>query len=530
MPSTPTGRRLLVRPGTSASNVARARLDAMALRARGHGVTWARDLDGAPVDGGPPSVVLAYAPAEVFAAVEAGFGPVLHVGAGPATERAAGEPTGAIEAAHAATPFHTAPSPAGQREILLAHGGRCWLLPPGVAPSAITGGATAAPVPHAPLRVVVMDPYDGAPLDWLAHLVSERPAGARYVIDRVAVATPDWARALAGADVALVPSLGPADGSPWLAALIAGQGIPVLLSDAEPHHGLLPPGEDTACFVPPGDVPAILAALELLARDPARLERIRAARATIVRLAPLSRRVDAIEGALRDIAETAPGDGRERLSTIWLPRAHGTITESRYTFAARMVRARRVLDVTCGDGRGGIRLAGAGAERVIGCGAPSRELALARRRLDRGGRVSLLGTHPGELALASRSVDLVVALDGVERLEDPWAFLREAARVLVANGTLLLALDNPRDGADPALRDGVSSLLTYRRELERVFGRVTPFAERIGPWGISFRGETLDADRDSGWILMATRPTRLPTDPELHADVARSPLGRRPAA
>lgn len=111
---------------------------------------------------------------------------------------------------------------------------------------------------------------------------------------------------------------------------------------------------------------------------------------------------------------------------------------SRYRFAKDFARGKRVLDIACGEGYGAAALAKAGAASVVGVDlAPE---VCERARLKYG-----LDARPGDaraIPLPDRSVDLVVSFETIEHVDDPAAFVREAARVLVPEGTFLVSTPN----------------------------------------------------------------------------------------
>jgi SAM-dependent methyltransferase len=153
---------------------------------------------------------------------------------------------------------------------------------------------------------------------------------------------------------------------------------------------------------------------------------------------------------------------------IWIEHWH------RYHFATRWARGRRVLDVACGAGYGTALLARTAAAVT---GADISEAAIAHAR-------AAYGALPNarfecvpctRLPLADASVDVVVSFETLEHIAEQEAFLDEAARVLAADGVLLLSCPNKLEYSDKrgfANEFHVREL--YREELARLLGTRFP--------------------------------------------------------
>lgn len=108
------------------------------------------------------------------------------------------------------------------------------------------------------------------------------------------------------------------------------------------------------------------------------------------------------------------------------------------------------------------------------------------------------------LPLASDSLDVVLAVEVIEHLENPWGFLREAIRVLRPGGKLIFT--SPNVGSLP------SRLLFFRRGLLPYFREesfvgcyhVTP----IFPWAVARWTQTTTARLASISYSRANWPTR----------------------
>ena len=93
----------------------------------------------------------------------------------------------------------------------------------------------------------------------------------------------------------------------------------------------------------------------------------------------------------------------------------------------------RVLDIGCGPG--GTTLAYASGRAVLGTDSSPESLRWARQR-----GLTVAAMDASRLAVASQSVDAVVALDILEHVPDDAAVVREAYRALRPGGVLVLTV------------------------------------------------------------------------------------------
>jgi 2-polyprenyl-3-methyl-5-hydroxy-6-metoxy-1,4-benzoquinol methylase len=99
----------------------------------------------------------------------------------------------------------------------------------------------------------------------------------------------------------------------------------------------------------------------------------------------------------------------------------------------------KVLDAPCGDGEVSIALAKAGLE-VSGVDIVDELTPDARAAL--GGRFRV-GDLTGKLPWPDASFDLVVSIEGIEHLENPYAFVREMHRLCRPGGVFIITTPNP---------------------------------------------------------------------------------------
>ena len=117
----------------------------------------------------------------------------------------------------------------------------------------------------------------------------------------------------------------------------------------------------------------------------------------------------------------------------------------------------RVLDVGCGTGILTARLAGElEAELVAGC---DFSLGMLEQARDRATGVGWCQGDALRLPVRDRSVDAVVSTEAFHWFPDHDAALAEMARVLVPNGTAVVALVNVRRKATSELMHGGSQAL-----------------------------------------------------------------------
>ena len=114
---------------------------------------------------------------------------------------------------------------------------------------------------------------------------------------------------------------------------------------------------------------------------------------------------------------------------------------SRYLFAARLARFRRVLDLGCGSGYGSALLSQT-ARHIYALDNSSDALALTGDANATRANITRVQGSAAQLPFAPNSLDLVVAFEVIEHLND-WAdLLREARRVLAPGGQLIVSTPN----------------------------------------------------------------------------------------
>ena len=155
---------------------------------------------------------------------------------------------------------------------------------------------------------------------------------------------------------------------------------------------------------------------------------------------------------------------------------------SRYTFAGRLARRKRVLDVGCGAGYGTAELAQT-AREATGMDVSAEAVGYAQEHYGRPNVRFELGSAT-EMPFADASFDLVVAFEVIEHLENWPQLLTEARRVLAPGGQLVVSTPNKLYYAESREQSGPNPFHTHEFEIEEfraalgeVFPHVSMFLE-----------------------------------------------------
>ena len=107
----------------------------------------------------------------------------------------------------------------------------------------------------------------------------------------------------------------------------------------------------------------------------------------------------------------------------------------RYSFAAKWVRDKRVLDIASGEGYGCCGLLNAGAKRVIGVDIDEIACAHAARKYNIDARVGSAEAIPIDTA----SIDVAISFETIEHVPNPERFVQEISRVLSPDGLFIIS-------------------------------------------------------------------------------------------
>jgi SAM-dependent methyltransferase len=179
---------------------------------------------------------------------------------------------------------------------------------------------------------------------------------------------------------------------------------------------------------------------------------------------------------------------------------------ARYAFAVRLSRRKQVLDAGCGAGYGSAELAKTAAG-VLGIDRSAEAIAFARSSYT---APNLRFEEADCLAMpvSDGSIDLVVAFEVIEHLEDWRGFLREARRALAPSGQFIVSTPNKRYYSESRRNAGPNPFHVhefefeeFRAELSEVFPHVSLFLENHAE-GVVFQpgvpSETAEVRVDDG--------------------------------
>ena len=140
--------------------------------------------------------------------------------------------------------------------------------------------------------------------------------------------------------------------------------------------------------------------------------------------------------------------------------AHSAFHVARYLFAADHVRGKRVLDAGTGTGYGARILKAAGAAEVQGIDIDPASIAQAQEKFATEG-LQYLVNDCEKLANVQGPFDIICNFENIEHLNQPEAFLANAARLLKDDGLLLCSTPDRAtsewEGKSRAIRTTLSS-------------------------------------------------------------------------
>ena len=155
---------------------------------------------------------------------------------------------------------------------------------------------------------------------------------------------------------------------------------------------------------------------------------------------------------------------------------------ARYAFAARLSRRKQVLDAGCGSGYGSAELAKTAAG-VLGIDCSAEAIAFARAEYS-APNLRFEQADCSALPVSDGSIDLVVAFEVIEHLEDWRAFVREARRALAPGGQFIVSTPNKLYYSESRRSAGPNPFHVHEFEFEEfrsglaeVFPHVSMFLE-----------------------------------------------------
>lgn len=237
--------------------------------------------------------------------------------------------------------------------------------------------------------------------------------------------------------------------------------------------------------------------------------------------------------AIRDLVDMNEGDLGAGYTERMMPeQAHARVFRehvARYRFAKDFVRGKRTLDIACGEGYGAAGLAKAGASSVVGVDLSPEACEHARRKYGLDARQGSAEAIP----LPDRSVDVVVSFETIEHVENPAKFLDECARVLEADGLLIVSTPNRPVYSGESPKNPYHQVEFDEREFRDLLGArfrdvrlYTQFPRSAAWWSArSFASERSPWLRIKGfwrvstWLCPSIRPVVSPADRERAVDL-----------
>ncbi|MBN1629144.1 MAG: methyltransferase domain-containing protein [Thermoleophilia bacterium] len=191
---------------------------------------------------------------------------------------------------------------------------------------------------------------------------------------------------------------------------------------------------------------------------------------------------------------------------------------SRYLFAGRLCRRKRVLDLGCGAGYGSAELSRSAAS-VVGLDPSAEALGYAAAHFTFA-NLMWLRADARQVPLRDNAFDLVVAFEIIEHLADWGALLDEVRRVLVPEGQFIVSTPNKLYYAESRRLSGPNpfhehefSFEEFRQELGSRFAHVSLFVQNHGPSitfqpvgpssGAEVRVDSATADPDASNFFIA---------------------------
>ena len=152
----------------------------------------------------------------------------------------------------------------------------------------------------------------------------------------------------------------------------------------------------------------------------------------------------------------------------------------RYFSVLDLVRGKRVLDISCGEGYGAALMRDNGAAEVIGADIDAKIVARANRVYGGEGLRFEVADARGALPFGDDRFDVVVSFETIEHIAEHEGFLAELTRVLTPDGTLVISTPdaelsdpdapNPFHAKELTEKDFLSLLTPH-------FAHVTPYRQ-----------------------------------------------------
>ncbi len=191
----------------------------------------------------------------------------------------------------------------------------------------------------------------------------------------------------------------------------------------------------------------------------------------------ISPNADCREGFLSDLPFTGERFTPECVREMWYEHYH------RYAFARAAAIGKRVADVACGEGYGSALLAQVASD-VVGLDISDEAIAHARARYATQANLRFEQGDASALGWPDASFDLITSFETLEHLDAQEELVAGFARVLGANGALLISSPDKQTYSDErGFRNEFHVRELYRNELiallERHFAVVRLYAQKL---------------------------------------------------
>ena len=116
---------------------------------------------------------------------------------------------------------------------------------------------------------------------------------------------------------------------------------------------------------------------------------------------------------------------------------------TRYIFASKFVKGKRVLDIACGSGYGSKIISDAGAENVFGVDVSNETILYCKDHVyDE--KIKFIQGSVANIPIDDKSVDIVVSFETIEHVDEKTQhiFLKEVKRVLKYDGLFIVSTPN----------------------------------------------------------------------------------------
>jgi len=114
---------------------------------------------------------------------------------------------------------------------------------------------------------------------------------------------------------------------------------------------------------------------------------------------------------------------------------------TRYMFCTQFVKNKSVLDAGCGTGYGSYLLSQQGAKSVIGIDNSKEAIQYAQNNF-KDKKLKFIEDDSTKSNLSDSSINVVVAFELIEHLENPKSFISDVNRILKKNGLFILSTPN----------------------------------------------------------------------------------------